>query len=195
MAVKYYDDALLNKLKTWTNDTQLSITGPDETNRLFSVMADEKKDRAIKLPLISLSRRGGYQVLQTTKRPLAFDGMTLTSTTEKAVQLNAIPIRIEYQLDVYARYLQEADEYARNIIFNMVNYPKLQVIIPYRDVNYTHNSNVRINPDIQDNSNIPERLIAGQFTRLSLSLYIDDAYLWDVRVRDNYSIDVDYVIN
>jgi len=111
------------------------------------------------------------------------------------VQLNAIPISIDYRLDVYTRYLAEADEYIRNIIFNMVNYPKLTVIIPYRDANYTHNSNVRINPDVQDNSNIPERLIAGQFTVLSLSLFIDDAYLWDVRVRDNYSIDVDYVIN
>lgn len=195
MAVNYYDTALLNKLKAWTNDTQLSITGPNETSRLFSLLADEGKDSKIKLPLISLSRKGGYRVVQTAKRPLSFDGMTLNSTVDKAMQLNAIPISIEYQLDVYTRYLQEADEYVRNIIFNTINYPNLQVVIPYRDVNYVHDSNVRLNPDIQDNSNIPERLIAGQFTRLSLSLYIDDAYLWDVRIRDNYFIDVDYVID
>lgn len=195
MAVKLYDDALLAKISAWTKDTQLSITGPDETSRLFSMVADKQKDRPIQLPLLSISRNGGYSVLQPTKRPISFDGFTLDSNVTKAMQLNAIPININYQLDIYTRYLQEADEYMRNIIFNIVNYPKLQVIIPYRNSNYVHNANVRLNSDVQDNSDIPERLIPGQFTRLSLSLYIDDAYLWDVRVRDNYSIDIDYEIN
>ena len=31
-------------------------------------------------------------------------------------------------------------------------------------------------------------MIPGQFTRLTLSLNIDDAYLWDVRSRNNIRI-------
>ena len=46
---------------------------------------------------------------------------------------------------------------------------------------------------MEDNSEIPERLVQGQFTRLTLNLSIDDAYLWDFRVRDNYIICVDTV--
>jgi len=42
--------------------------------------------------------------------------------------------------------------------------------------------------DVEDNSDIAERLISGQFSRLTLQINIDDAYLFDVKVRDNYLI-------
>ena len=47
--------------------------------------------------------------------------------------------------------------------------------------------------DIEDNSNIPERLINGQFTRLTFNINIDDAYLWNIKVKDNLSIECDEV--
>ncbi|MBO5711334.1 MAG: hypothetical protein J6R47_00710, partial [Acholeplasmatales bacterium] len=101
---------------------------------------------------------------------------------------NAIPIGIAYQLDIYTRYLEEADEYARNFIFNIINYPKLTIELPYESQGIKHDANIRITSDIDDNSDIPERLIPGQFTRLTLGINIDDAYLFDVRVKDNLSI-------
>ena len=36
---------------------------------------------------------------------------------------------------------------------------------------------------------IPERLIEGQFTRLTLSINIDDAYLFDYRIKDNWKVE------
>ena len=44
--------------------------------------------------------------------------------------------------------------------------------------------------DISDNSDIPERLISGQFTRYTIQLEIDDAYLFDIRYRDVYSLEI-----
>lgn len=194
MSVGLYDEALLKKLQNWTRDTNVSIVGPQETRRLFQKIADETNDSPIKLPLISIKRPGGFTVLQTGKRPMSFDGMTLDATHEIAKQLNAIPIGISYQIDVYARYFEEADQYARNIVFNIINYPKLQVSIPYNNENYIHDSNIRMNPEVEDNSDIPERLISGQFTRYTIKIDIDDAYLWDVRYRDVYSIEVSYEV-
>jgi chorismate synthase len=52
----------------------------------------------------------------------------------------------------------------------------------------THISNIRLTTEVEDNSDIPERLISGQFTRLTIGIDIDDAYLFDVRIRDNLSI-------
>lgn len=43
---------------------------------------------------------------------------------------------------------------------------------------------ISLNNEVQDNSAIPERLIHGQFTRFTMSIKIDDAYLFDVRIRD-----------
>ena len=52
-----------------------------------------------------------------------------------------------------------------------------------------HDSNIRLSENIDDNSGIPERLIEGQFTRLTLSINIDDAYLFDYRIKDNWKVE------
>ena len=188
MSIKLYDDALIKKLSNWTRNTNVTLIKPTEVRRLFEVVADKKDDSAIQLPMLVLSRPGGYTVLSTAKRPLSFDGATLDATHETASQLNAIPISIPYQLDIFTRYFEEADEFSRNLVFNIVNYPKLDIVIPYNNQNYHHESNIRMDPDVEDNSDIPERLVSGQFTRQTIKLTIDDAYLFDVRYRDVYDI-------
>lgn len=194
MSVALYDDALQKKLERWTKDTSVTILTPSETKELFSITADLQNDKPLKLPLIALRRASGFSLLSTAKRPLSFDGATLDATHEKASQLNGIPISIPYQIDVYTRYQHEADEYIRNLVFNIINFPKIEVCIPYNNENYIHDSNIRLNTEVADNSDIPERLISGQFTRMSLSIYVDDAYLWDVRYRDVYSIETEVYI-
>lgn len=188
MAVRFYDDALLAKLKKWTADTQIQLTGVNETKRLFEVVADKQNDKPIQLPLIALSRNGGYTIQEKYKQPRSYSGSKIILTTDSGVKLNAIPIGVTYQLDIYARYLAEADEYARNIVFNIINYPKLTIEIPYEDTGFQHDANIRLTTDVEDNSDIPERLIPGQFTRFTIGIDIDDAYLFDVRIKDNISI-------
>lgn len=188
MGVRYYDEALLAKLKKWTAGTQVTITGVNETKRLFEVNATTNNDNPIKLPLIALSRNGGYTIQSKYKQPRSFQGFDRVRSEKSGAKLNAIPIGITYQLDIYTRYLAEADEYARNIVFNIVNYPKLEIEIPYESVGNTHTANIRLVTDVEDNSDIPERLSPGQFTRFTIGLDIDDAYLFDVRIRDNLSI-------
>lgn len=188
MAVRFYDEALLKKFQRWTADTQVQLTGINETRRLFEVIADKQNDKPIQLPLIALSRNGGYTIQEKYKQPRSYNGNALVVTTDSGAKLNAIPIGISYQIDIYARHLAEADEYARNIVFNIINYPKLNIEIPYEDSGLTHDANIRLITDVEDNSDIPERLISGQFTRFTIGIDIDDAYLFDVRVKDNLSI-------
>lgn len=191
MGVRLYDEALLAKLQGWTRNTKLNITGVNDTRRVFQVIGDKTNDEPIKLPLITLSRPAGYEILNTNKKMLTFDGALIGVSEKYGKQLNAVPILINYQLDVYAKYLAEADEYARNLVFNIINYPKVTITLPYNDSKFEHDSNIRLLSEVQDNSDVPERLIPGQFTRLSLSITIDDAYLFDIRVRDNISIDTE----
>ena len=188
MAVRFYDEALVAKLKKWTQDTDVTLLGVNETKRRFEVLADKNNDQPIKLPLITLSRNGGYTILSKNKKPLSYDGNTFVRSSDKSALLNGIPISIQYQIDIYTRYLEEADEYARNIVFNIVNYPKLNIEIPYEDLGLTHDANIMLSSDVDDNSDIPERLIPGQFTRLTIGIVIDDAYLFDVRIKKNLSI-------
>lgn len=190
--VNLYDEALLAKLNKWTEKTELHIYGPEETRRMLEVIADNTNDKPIKLPIVCLRRKGGYTILNINKKPLTYDGLAIRGDTQErtAMVLNAIPISIQYQLDIYTRYLKEADAYCRDFIFNIINHPNVQVVVPYNDANFVHNSTIRVSADVEDNSDIPERLITGQFTRMSLSLDIDDAYLWDTKVRKNIELDI-----
>lgn len=194
MSIKLYDDSLLEKLQKWTKDTSVMLLGVNESTRLFSTLADVNNDKPLTLPLISLSRPGGFIIEEKYKQPKSYSGATFAYNNERSAKLNAIKISIPYQLDIYARYQQEADEYIRNIVFNIINYPVVNIELPYYDFGVTHDSNIRITTDVEDNSDIPERIISGQFKRYTLGITIDDAYLFDLKVKDNISI-IDQTLN
>ena len=188
MSIKLYDDALLNKLRRWTLDTTVTVTGVDESTKLFTTIVDQNNDKPIQLPLIALSRPGGFVILDKLKQPKSYNGAKVSYTEERGAKLNAIKISIPYRIDIYARYQEEADEYIRNIVFNIINYPVVKIEIPYHDLGFTHDSNIRISSDVDDNSDVPERLISGQFKRYTIEIVIDDAYLFDINVKDNLKI-------
>ena len=193
MSVALYDKALLEKLQAWTQDTDMHIYGLNDTQRLFEVIASNSDSEQIKLPIVCLRRNGSFEIQNINKRPLSFDGRAITKTSEYARKLNAVPIKIDYQLDIYCKQYEEADEYARDFILNIINYPNLKVTIPYHNEQFVHNATLRVAEEIEDNSDIPERLVAGQFTRLTLNVNIDDAYLWDIKQKTNKSLENVYV--
>lgn len=193
MSIKLYDDALLKKFSAWTLDTQITLTGVDESTRLFTVIADKNDDKPIHMPLIALSRPGGFVITDKYKQPKSYNGARVAYNEERGAKMNLIKISIPYRIDVYARYQQEADEYIRNIVFNIINYPNVKIEVPYHDLGLLHDSSIRLSSDVEDNSSVPERLISGQFTRYSLDIMIDDAYLFDIRVKDNVRIVDAYV--
>ena len=191
MSVYLYDEAFIDKLRNWTKDTQIQVFSPDDTKRLYEVIADKNNDKPIELPIICLRRQTNLNITNQGKRPLTFDGMTLAQSQEAAIKLNAIPMTINYQLDIYTRYMKEADEFLRNLTFNIINYPKLTIKIPYNGFDDHHNGFIRMSEEVNNTSDIPERLINGQFTRYTFNIMIDDAYLWNIKEKGNLSIIVE----
>lgn len=188
MSVTIYDKALVAKIKKWTEKTNATILSPEDSTRLFEIISDENNDKPLQLPIIAISREGGYTINNTNKQPKTYGGMRLIADDETVAQLNVIPITLNYRIDVYCRYLNEADAYIREFIFNLINHPTIQIVVPYNGIDFPHNCTVYLNETVEDNSDIPERLIAGQFTRLSLRIYIDDAYLFDTSIKATKSI-------
>lgn len=197
MAIRFYDNALSDKIAKWISKKDgVKILKPEETARLFKMTLDESKDKPISLPLIALSRKTRVNVLNTNKRPMSFDGMKIKAYDKdgnvvpqsSTLKLNAIPMQLEYQLDIYTSKMAEADEYLRNFVFNFVNYPNVKIEIPYNDCKLIHESTVYLSEEIEDNSDIPQRLVPGQFTRYTLSLTIDNAYLFSAPIKENILI-------
>ena len=189
MAVRYYDEALTEKIKSWVKDPNMKILKPSESTRLFQLRADQLDDKPFTLPLIAISRDNDFEIVSTAKKPITYDGGHLAANCEKSELLNGIQIRLSYQLDIYCKYFAEADEYTRNFIFNIINYPNLHIEIPYNNTNLVHDSTLMLDSTVSDNSDIPERLISGQFTRMSIKMTIDDAYLFSVPFMKNWNVE------
>jgi len=195
MSAILYDEAIVNRLQELVGpEAAIQILKPDETARLFGEKADESRD-ALSLPLIALSRRG-FRILNAQKQPKSYDGIKLLAYDDKGnlvnegkvFKLNAIPIQLEYQLDIYTVDLQQSEEYSREFIFELVNNPTGVVELPYNNTKITHKFSIHVEQDVVDNSDIPERVFPGQFTRYTLKLNVDDAYLFSVPVKKNVEI-------
>ena len=200
MAINYYDEAVAAKLQGWVVDQSVRVYKPEEVAWMLQTEADDGKDRPITLPFIALSRDAEISIGNANKRPMSYDGLALRlldGKTGKEVhlksgyKLNAIPIGLTYQLDVYTKKLVEAEEYIRSFLFNLINYPKVTIDIPYNGVHLKHDSAITVEASVSDNSDIPQRLYPGQFTRLTIRFAVDDAYLFSVVDRKYVAVDLD----
>jgi len=194
MACRYYDDILVAKLKKWLPDnSNLRVLKPDESKKFFGLTADDNKDGEFKLPLIALSRNNDIELLLNIKNPKSFDGLVLSQNDLETLQFNVIPIKIQYQLDIYTKKAEECDEYVRNFLFKLINNPKIIVDIPYNNTNIQHIANIRVLNTVSDTSAISERLFSGQFTRYTIQLEIHDAFLFSLPYRKNWVLHIDDV--
>ena len=189
MGVRFYDEALSNKIANWVKDPNLKILKPDEATRLFELTADRTKDSPLTLPLISISRNRDIEIIDPQKQPKTFDGFSLEKNYHVSIPVNVIQIRLGYQIDIYTKGMAEADEYVRNFVFNFINYPKLVIELPYNDLKFKHESNISLESNITDNSDIKEHLFADQFVRFTLKLTITDAYLFSIPIKDSAHIE------
>ena len=192
MAIRYYDEALTTKINSWlpkSKNRKIQVLKPDEVKRLFTIEADERNDKPIQLPLIAISRETQIDVLHPTKRAMSFDGMMLESDGKHTIQLDAVPISITYQLDIYTRHFDEGDELLRELIFKIINNPQLTITLPYNNQNLIQVCAMKMQGRVEDTSSISERLFSGQFTRWTLRLNIDGAYLYSIPYVDNVNVE------
>lgn len=188
MGVRLYDEALWNKIQKMFHDNHLMILKVDETERLFSTRAHNTDDKPITLPLITISRAPDVQLDLTTKRNMSYDGKHLKSSESKTLHLDAIPITINYQIDIYTKNYSTGDEFLRELIFHFVNHPTLEISYMYNGVEMQSKCYVRLSSTATDNSDIPQKIFPDQFTRWSLYLETEGAYLWSIPLSKNAKI-------
>lgn len=186
MGIKLYDDAVLEKIKKWfPAESKLKILKPNESKRLFELKADENSDKTLTLPLISIARDPSIGLDIPGRRNLSCDGIKLDASEATTLQLNAIPINVTYQFDIYTKRYEEGDDILRGLVFNMLNHPKMIITIPYNDVQIQHICYLAMEPEITDNSDIAEKLFADEFTRWTIRAKVNDAYLFSVPATTN----------
>jgi hypothetical protein len=196
MAISYYDDAIIEKLKKWIPDTnKLRILGPDDTKKLFELKADDTNDSPVQFPFITVTRNRDLEILSTIKQMKSFDGLKVVTTgannfviPDKTALFNAIPVKTTYQLNIYTKFKYEADEYVRNFLFKLINNPQIIVNIPYNDLELRHTANLRVLETVSDTSDISQRLFPGQFYRWTIQLELQDGFLFNIPYKTNYFV-------
>lgn len=189
MACRYYDDILVAKLKRWLPDNSpLRVLAPGESKKLFELTAEDTKDAPVKLPFIALSRSRDIELLSTVKSPKSYDGLKLLATKAETLQFNVLPIKLMYDLTIYAKTEEEADEYVRTFLFKLINNPVIKVRIPYQDAQIEHIANIRVLSNVSDTSDISERIFSGQFHCWTIQLEIQDAFLFSLPYRRNWQV-------
>ena len=209
MSVTLYDESLSKKIEFWLGVPGLRVMRPSETAEMFGMKSDLNMDKPLTLPLVSLSRNSDIELSYPHKKPSSFDGLMLDAigdideelikrikeNPEKypnwsikkgsakdtySLQLNAIPMSLRYQLDIYTRRAEEGNDFMRGLIFNFVNDPLGIIELPYHKTKFIHSFIVYVDSTVSDNSDIPQRLFNDQFTRWTIGLSIPHAYLFDV---------------
>ncbi len=197
MAISYYDDVITAKLKRWMPDTnKVRVLGPDESTRFFETLADDKSDKPLQLPLITLTRNKDLEILSTIKQLKSFSGNILASPNERNLRVpersaifNVIPVQTTYQLNIYTKTKYEGEEYVRNFLFKLINNPQINVNIPYNNIDLTHTAHLRILGTISDTSDIAQHIFPGQFYRWTIQMELQDAFLFNIPYKINYSLD------
>lgn len=185
-----YDTALLNRLKRWFNNPNITISG--DTKALFASQADINENDSFPFPLVAVTRADTIGLLETNKKPKSFRSQRfdLVSDNTQINVLNAIPINLAYQIDIYTRHRLENDNILRELVFKIINNPSLEIEIP-NSGEKTHRFNMRLRDTITDNSDIPEHLIRGEYFRTTLEIFIDDANLFEYKGKDVWMLETD----
>ena len=188
IADEKYDSEIVLPLITLTRDNQIELIHPHKNPMSFDGImleaqgainkefANEIKANPNKYP--------GWSVIKNNK----------SKDPGYSYSLNAIPMKIKYQLDIYTRYSDDGDEFMRNFIFNFVNSPKLVIDIPYNGLHLSHVGNVFVSSTVTSNDDTDIKIFHDQLTRWSLGLTIDDAYLFSIPKYNNVVIDLDKTI-
>lgn len=189
-SINLYDAAVAKKIQLWLGDERkVRVLKPEETTRFYQLVSEEKKDGKVELPAVMLSRDKDIELLLNIKNPKSFDGKTLINNDDYTLKSNVIPIKIEYQLNIFTKEMNQGLNYVRELVFKLINNPTFEIEIPDRELNLRFRTNMRVLSTISDISETSERVFPGQFTVWSLRIELQDAHFFSFPLKNNFKID------
>lgn len=170
-----YDEAITNKFKSLFQDSRITVQLAENAIRYVAQLKDDN----ITFPLVNLNRTDWSLRDDDISWAQSRTGVANRINPDNTISvMRAIPIRLEYQVDVYTVDRFTNDEIYRELIFYFLKHPTLEVDIPYT-VDGKHVFNFDVNPDIQDNSDTVEHINKGVLYRYTSTWVVKDAYLFE----------------
>lgn len=176
MSVYLYDEAIVDRLRKVTGDSRIHIVPPDLSVSFFAQFDKDK----VEYPAIVVSRGSTINVNQGLYNQVSLlKGQTvrLNSDENTVSKIKTLPIRVEWNIDVYAVDRYTCDEIVRELVFYLMTYPRFSVKVPY-GVDIDQNFDIVVSPEISDNSDLVEFPNTGEIFRETISIYTENARLY-----------------
>lgn len=174
MSVHRYDKAIVDHFREIFDDTRIHILPVEQAIRFTGQLRQDD----VKFPLISTNRLGwSIRTNDINFNALRTGGYQNRNDNGTNTFAQTIPIRINYQMDVFTVDKISGDELIRELVFHILQNPTLQVEVPYK-IGMKHVFNIFLDSDIVDNSDTVEHINKGVLFRNTLTFYTDDAYLF-----------------
>lgn len=193
MSVYRYDEAIISNFRSIFDDSRIHILPVENAIRFTAQL---QKDE-VKFPLISTTRLGwSIRSNDVNFSAKMTGGLHHKENNNTNIFAQVIPIRIEYQLDLFTVDRQSGDELTRELVFYFYQNPTLTVKFPYK-LNGEHHFNLYLDDDVVDNSDTIEHLNKGVLFRNTLTFYTDDANLFagDTQLQGRVTVEAEGIDN
>ena len=174
MSVYLYDEAVVSKLREITDDSRIHIIDPTQVVSFLAEFANDK----VRLPAIMLSR-GQVRLLDYRNQVVTLKGQSVRRNAEDNLYVKAqlIPMRIEWNIDVFTVDRYTCDEIVRELVFYFATHPCLEVKVPYQ-LDIVQNFDVFLLQDIVDNTDLIEFPNTGERFRETITIYTENAHMY-----------------
>lgn len=186
MSVYFYDKAIVDRIRTIINDPEVNII---TNEKMFTKSKDSNDDPT--MPAVSLYR-SGYS-LSTLNRNIVMyrkGRFSKDSETSKLYFTQALPITINYQVDVWTRTREQNDEFVRELLWYFTLFPEHRIQLEYEQYKKDIGFHVFLGEQIVDNSEINEFENRGQYYRSTFEIVVDEAQIFMVKTTDYNKIKV-----
>lgn len=196
MSAYLYDEAIIEDLRRVVGDSRIQIVPVDRVYDIIPRLNDDK----LTLPLVSVTRTGWQISADDVNHSAKYEGaLSKIHCAEpkfeglRVQRYQFVPMRIDYTIDVWTRTRRDNDEFIRELYWYYMISPTLDIKVPY-DLDFDHNFNIFLRPEITDASDVTQHQLKGEVFRQSFDIYTDDAKLWKSSSREPTTIDIKFEV-
>lgn len=144
--IQLYDEALFDYLQT-AFDIEIQVVGVSDFWRVVAM----HKEAQLQLPAICVSRSSNTRDEELKSWVIGRRGRTDRIEKNKRITEQALPLVLNYNLTLLATTQDDIDELTSEVIFLILNKPKVSVQIPYGSERDT-NAQITIHGDVTNDS-------------------------------------------
>jgi hypothetical protein len=144
--LQLYDDKLFDYFKE-TFKADVAIVPVSD----YWTVASMHEEGQLQLPAIVLGRSSWTNAKELESWVIAKRGRTDRIRNNKLVNEQAIPVQLDYTVTLLATTQDDIDELTSEVLFCILNYPRLTIELPYGSDREIH-AQIMQNGDLQDSS-------------------------------------------